>query len=135
MATLTVPAQTEQIDRLQDVLHQQLEGTQCPMGLALQLELVVEEAFVNIATHAYTQPGGTATFTCQVDQEARQIMLQFQDQGMPFNPLARPDPDTTLKAEDRKIGGLGIYLIKKTMDKCEYAYTQNTNILTVWKKY
>ena len=135
MATLTVPAQTEQVDILQDLLHQQLDETGCSMAIALQLELVVEEAFVNIATHAYTQPGGTASFTCEVDRTARQIMLRFKDQGIPFDPLQSPDPDTTLKADERKIGGLGIYLIKKTMDKCEYVYEQGSNILTAWKKY
>ena len=135
MATLTVPAQTEQVDKLQELLHGQLDETDCPMGMVLQLELVVEEAFVNIATHAYSKPGGTAVFSCEVDKDEKLIMLRFQDWGIPFNPLARPDPDTTLKAEERKIGGLGIYLIKKTMDRCEYAYEDGSNILTVYKRF
>ena len=116
-------------------MHAQLDETDCPMGMVLQLELVVEEAFVNIATHAYSKPGGTAVFSCEVDKLDKLIMLRFQDWGIPFNPLARPDPDTTLKAEERKIGGLGIYLIKKTMDRCEYAYEDGSNILTVYKQF
>ena len=134
MATVTVPAQTEQLGQLTELLHQQLEGTSCPSKTVLALELVLEEAFVNIATHAYTQAGGRVSFSCQVDKQLGLVTLCFKDQGVPFDPLIRLEPDITLSAAERPIGGLGIYLIKKTMDKCNYAYNQGYNILTLTKR-
>jgi anti-sigma regulatory factor (Ser/Thr protein kinase) len=134
MATVTVPAQTEQLGQLTELLHQQLEGTSCPSKTVLALELVLEEAFVNIATHAYTREGGMVSFSCQVDKQLGLVTLCFKDQGVPFDPLTRQEPDITLSAAERPIGGLGIYLIKKTMDKCNYVYDRGCNILTLTKR-
>lgn len=135
MATLTVPAKKEYINQLLDLLHQQLDRVSCPLKISLELELAVEEAFVNIATHAYVKEGGTATFDCEVEPDAGLVILRFTDQGLPFNPLGKKDPDTALSADQRPIGGLGIFLIKKTMDKCAYTYHQGANVFTLTKKY
>lgn len=135
MVTLTVPAKTENTNQLMEFLEQQLEDSGCPYAFVMQLELVVEEIFVNIATHAYTAAGGMATMDCDVEKDKRQIRLRFTDSGIPFNPLTKKDPDISLSAEEREIGGLGIYLVKKTMDKCEYMYENGKNVFTVTKKY
>ena len=94
----------------------------------------MEEIFINIAHYAY-QPGqnGTATVRCCVGGDPLQVTIQFLDSGKPFDPLAREDADTTLSAEDRGIGGLGILMVKKSMDAVGYAYENGSNVLTIKK--
>ncbi len=94
-----------------------------------KVELAVEEIFVNVAHYAYGENTGTVTITSSLETEPKRLCVEFCDQGIPFDPLAKPDPDITLSAEDRKIGGLGIFLTKKIMDKVEYRYENGSNIL------
>lgn len=94
-----------------------------------KVELAVEEIFVNVAHYAYGENTGTVTITSSLETEPKRLCVEFCDQGIPFDPLAKPDPDITLSAEDRKIGGLGIFLTKKFMDKVEYRYENGSNIL------
>ncbi len=94
-----------------------------------KVELAVEEIFVNIAHYAYGENTGTVTITSSLATEPKRLCVEFCDQGIPFDPLAKPDPDITLGAEERKIGGLGIFLTKKFMDKVEYRYENGSNIL------
>ena len=100
-----------------------------------QLDVAVEEIFVNIAHYAYPkdQPGW-AVIRCQVDQDPLRITIQFIDWGVPFNPLAKKDADITLSAEDRQIGGLGILMVKRSMDGVNYVYENGQNILTLIKE-
>ena len=94
-----------------------------------KVELAVEEIFVNVAHYAYGENTGTVTITSSLTTEPKRLCVEFCDQGIPFDPLAKPDPDITLGAEERKIGGLGIFLTKKFMDKVEYRYENGSNIL------
>lgn len=105
------------------------------LSLALQnkIELAVEEIFVNIAHYAYEGKNGQVTVTTKIQENPKRLCIEFIDGGIQFNPLEKPDPDISLKAEDREIGGLGIFLTKKFMDKIEYRYENGNNILTIEK--
>ena len=132
---LTVPADDKQLETVLDFIHQQLPSD-CETDLMYKIDVAAEEIFVNIAHYAYKDklPDGVfgqAMITCIYENEL--LTISFRDQGVPFNPLARPDPDITLSAEDRSIGGLGIFLTKKYMDSVDYRYENEENILTMKK--
>ena len=99
----------------------------------MKLEVAVEEIFVNVAHYAYAPATGDVAVGVYVTNDPRSINITFRDSGVPFNPLEKADPDITLKAEDRKIGGLGIYMVRKTMDDMTYEYKDGQNILTMKK--
>ena len=90
--------------------------------------------FVNVAHYAYPQGEGDMSLYIDFDAETRAITFRMTDKGVPFDPLAKPDPDITLSAEDREIGGLGIFIAKKTMDSITYVYENGENVLTMIKK-
>ena len=133
MKTLTVPAKRDQLDTVQGFVDEALSQVPCSPETQLQLEIAVEELFVNIASYAYAPGSGEAVIGCQVEQEPPSITIQFRDWGKPFDPLAKEDADITLSAEDRKIGGLGIYMVKNSMDDVNYVYEDGQNILTIRK--
>lgn len=112
----------------------ELEKAECPMKAVMQITVAIEEIFVNVARYAYPEGGGEVRFSVDFDNTNREITFRMTDDGIPFNPLEKPDPDVTLSAEERKIGGLGIYMMKKTMDDVSYAYEKGENILTMTKK-
>ena len=97
------------------------------------IHLVTEELVVNVASYAYPD-GADDYLDVEIIRDEAHITLRFRDGGMPFNPLEREAPDTTLPIEERPIGGLGIYLVRQFMDTVEYEYTNGENILTVMKK-
>ena len=99
----------------------------------MQIGLAVEEVFVNIAQYAYGNGSGKAKVRVEVDREPIAVKITFIDHGMPYDPLAHKDPDITLSAEDREVGGLGIFLTKKSMDDVNYEYRNGQNILTLKK--
>ena len=105
----------------------------CPMRERMHIELVTEEIFVNIASYAYSEPGGFVTIRRSGGEGPEGLTLTFIDGGVPYNPLKKPDPDLTLSAEDRPIGGLGVFLVKKIVDEAHYKYEEGKNILTVRK--
>ena len=134
MITQTFPAK---VDALSDVLgfvDQTLEGYECPMKIQMAVCVAIEEVFVNVAHYAYGEGEGDMTLGIGFDEESRQITFRMTDKGTPFDPLQKPDPDITLSAEDREIGGLGIFITKKTMDTVTYAYEGGENVLTMVKK-
>jgi anti-sigma regulatory factor (Ser/Thr protein kinase) len=105
----------------------------CPMKERMHIELVTEEIFVNIASYAYAEPGGDVVIRRSGGEGAEGLSLTFIDGGVPYDPLQRPDPDLTLSAEDRPIGGLGVFLVKKIVNEAYYEYKDGKNILTVRK--
>ena len=134
MVNKTFPAK---IDALSDVLgfvDQMLESYECPMKIQMAVCVAIEEIFVNVANYAYGDGEGDMTLGIGFDQESRNITFRMTDKGVPFDPLKKPDPDITLSAEDREIGGLGIFITKKTMNSVTYAYENGENILTMIKK-
>ena len=104
------------------------------MKIQTALCVAIEEVFVNVAHYAYGDGEGDVTFFLSFDEDTREFTMQMVDQGVAFNPLQKPDPDITLSVEDREIGGLGIFIAKKTMDTLTYAYKNGENILTMIKK-
>ena len=135
MKKLTLKAARENIPKATAFIDEQLEALDCPMKAQMQLDVAVDELFANISLYAY--PGGEGTGEAEIgfafDETAREISITFKDRGIPFNPLKSEEPDVTLSAEKRKIGGLGIFVVKKTMDSMDYRYEDGCNILTVKK--
>ena len=124
------------IDFLQDVisfLEKELEAAGCPMRTVMHISVAVEEIFANIASYAYPQGGGTALI--RIDADGHEAVIRFTDSGIPFNPLEADDPDVSLPAEQREIGGLGIFMVKKTMDGIRYQRDGQKNVLTITKRY
>ena len=133
MKTLTVPAERDQLDVVQSFADEALDQVSCTLEIRLQLQIAVEELFVNIASYAYAPDRGEAVIGCRVEQEPPSITIQFRDWGKPFDPLAKKDADITLSAEERGIGGLGIYMVKNSMDDVRYQYENGQNVLTIHK--
>lgn len=124
------------VDKLPDVLafvDEQLEAADCPMKTQMQIDVSVEEIFVNIANYAYPDSTGSARIQVEVTAEPFLAQITFIDSGVPYDPLAKADPDVTLSAEKRQIGGLGIFMVKKSMDEVKYEFTDGQNILTLKK--
>lgn len=134
MKILTVPAERDQLDTVQRFVDEALDQVPCTPESRLNLQIAVEELFVNIASYAYTPSRGEAVIKCQIEREPPSVTIQFRDWGRPFDPLAKEDTDITLPAEERGIGGLGIYMVKSTMDDVRYQYENGQNILTIHKK-
>ena len=134
MRKMTVAAKLDQLDEVLAFLNGVLEEMNCPLKKQMQLNVAVEELFVNIASYAYAPGEGDAVIRVESTPEPKAVSITFLDRGIPYDPLAKPDPDVTLSAAERAIGGLGIYMAKKSMDEMKYAYRDGQNILTIMKR-
>ena len=134
MTSKTFPAKTEFLDDVLGFVDQTLDSFECPMKIQTAICVAIEEVFVNVAHYAYGDGEGDMTLEIGFNDESREITFKMVDKGVPFDPLNKPDPDITLPAEDREIGGLGIFITKKTMDSLSYSYENGENILTMIKK-
>ena len=133
MKELTIAATVENIEVVTDFVNEQLEALDCPMKAQMQIDIAIDELFSNIAHYAYNPEVGDATVRVEVTEDPLAVVITFIDNGVPYDPLAKEDPDTTLSAEERKIGGLGIYMVKKSMDDVTYEYKDGQNILAIKK--
>lgn len=133
MKELTITATVENIEVVTDFVNEQLEALDCPMKAQMQIDVAIDELFGNIAQYAYNPDVGDATVRVEVVEDPLAVVITFIDKGVPYDPLAKADPDTTLSAEEREIGGLGIFMVKKTMDEITYTYKDGSNILTIKK--
>lgn len=133
MKELTIDASLENIEKVTAFVNEQLESLDCPIKAQMQIDIAIDELFGNIAHYAYDPETGPATIRVEVQEEPLSVVITFIDNGEPYDPLAREDPDTSLSAEERQIGGLGIYMVKKSMDEITYAYQNGHNILTIKK--
>ena len=133
MKELTVEAKIENIEAVTDFVNEQLETLGCPMKAQMQIDIAIDELFGNIAHYAYNPEIGKATVRVEVIEDPLAVVITFIDNGVPYDPLAKADPDTTLSAEEREIGGLGIYMVKKSMDEITYEYKDGQNILAIKK--
>ena len=134
MKEFTVRAEIDKLSEVNDFVSQTLEAFDCPMKTLMQISLAVEEIFVNIAHYAYAATGGDATIRAGVEKDTNMAVITFIDRGRPYDPTAKEDPDITLPADERAIGGLGIFMVKKTMDDVSYSYINGCNVLTLKKK-
>lgn len=134
MKELTVEAAIENIERVTDFVNCELGFLDCPMKAEIQIDVAIDELFGNIARYAYIPDTGKATVRLDVEDDPLTVIITFIDSGKPFNPLEIDDPDVTLSAEERQIGGLGIFLVKKTMDAVSYERSDEKNILKIRKK-
>ena len=130
----TFPAKLDALNDVLGFVEETLEGYECPMKVQTAICVAIEEVFVNVAHYAYGDGEGDMTLDIGFDEESRTVTFRMADKGVPFDPLKKPDPDITLSAEDREIGGLGIFITKKTMNEVTYAYENGENILTMIKK-
>lgn len=135
MIKLDIPAEDTQLDSLNAILEEELEKCSCPMKTVMQIQLAVEEVFVNISHYAYQPGSGNAEIDITTSENPHGITICFKDRGIPFNPLLNEESDITLPAEARRIGGLGIFLVRKTMDNVTYRYIDGMNELTVYKAW
>lgn len=133
MKELTVDATVENIEKVTDFVNEQLENLGCPLKVQMQIDIAIDELFGNIAHYAYNPDVGPATVRVEVDDEPC-VIITFIDNGVPYDPLKKEDPDTTLSAEERQIGGLGVYMVKKSMDDISYEYRDGQNILRIKKR-
>ena len=134
MTYQTFPAKVEALSDVLGFVDRILESYECPMKIQMAICVAIEEVFVNVAHYAYGGGEGEMTLGIGFDEASRDITFRMTDKGTPFDPLKKPDPDITFSAEEREIGGLGIFITKKTMDTVAYAYENGENVLTMIKK-
>jgi len=130
---LDVEATEENLDTVMEFVDSRLEAVGCSVKSQMQIDIAVEEIFVNIAKYAYHPDKGRAVVRVEVSGDPVQVRITFIDHGKPYDPLAKDDPDVTLSAEERPIGGLGIFMAKRSVDDIKYEYKNGSNILTLVK--
>ncbi len=131
---LTIDAVIGNMEAVTDYINAWLEEIECPVKAQMQIDIAVDEIFSNIARYAYTPEIGEAVIRLETESDPHAAVITFMDRGKAYDPLELKEPDTTLSAEERPIGGLGIFLVKKIMDDVEYAYRDGQNILRIRKK-
>ena len=132
--SITLPATVENIGKITAFVEGRMEEKDCPLKQIMQVSMAVDEVMANVAMYAYAPGTGDVTVAVDFDDGSRTVSITFIDRGVAFDPLAKDDPDVTLSAEERQIGGLGIFLVKKTMDGMDYRREDGKNILTIRKK-
>ena len=134
MMSKTFPAKTDALPAVLGFVEEMLESCECSMKNQTAICVAIEEVFVNVAHYAYGAEDGDVALDIGFEEASRNVTFCLRDQGVPFDPLQKPDPDITLSIEEREIGGLGIFIVKKTMDTVRYEYKDGKNILTMIKK-
>ena len=133
MKELELDALRENLPTVLAFVDEQLETIECPMDTQVTIDIAVEELFVNIASYAYDSGVGNAVIQVDILHDPLSVEITFIDSGMEYNPLAKEDPDITLPLHERKKGGLGVYMVKQSMDDVTYEYKDGKNILTIRK--
>ena len=132
---ITVRADMDQLKTVTDFVNRQLADCGCSRRTRIHLDVAIDEVFCNIVRYAYDAEPGTVTVRVTAEEETGIIAVTFLDRGRPFNPLEKEMPDTTrLKAKERPIGGLGLFMVKRFMDSIAYDYQDGQNVLTMQKK-
>lgn len=133
MDKLELDATIENLPKVLEFIDSKLEELECSMKIQMQIDVSVEELFVNIANYAYKDGVGKAEIHIDATENPKSIEITLIDAGVPYDPLAKEDPDITLSAEERSIGGLGIFMVKKNMDDVTYQYLDGKNITKISK--
>ena len=133
MAQIEVESKLESLDTLNDFVHSVIRNSPCTEQQRIQIDLVLEELFVNIVNYAYPESIGKVQVECKLCEDLNQAIITFKDRGIEFNPLARKEIEIHERFERRPVGGLGIYLAKKYTDSIEYERAEDCNVLTIMK--
>ena len=131
---LTLEATMINMDRVLAFVDERLESYDCPPRVQLPIDVAVEELYTNIASYAYKPEIGPATIRVEVHDDPVTVIITFVDHGVPYDPLAKEDPDLDATIEERRVGGLGIFMVKNSMDDINYEYRDGSNILTIRKQ-
>lgn len=137
MNEITIDADIKNLNEITSFLNNIIDNYDCSMEVKFQLELAIEEIYVNIAYYAYPNAIGSTTIRYDIvneDDKPPLLVLDILDQGEEYNPLEEKNPDISLDAMAREIGGLGIFIVKESMDFVDYHYENGNNIFTI-KKY
>ena len=126
-----IPADLEQIERVSSEIERCMKGEGWVDDEMLDVQLAVEEAVTNSILHGYD--GSAGTITIRIETSPQHVAVEIADDAPAFDPLSVPEPDIAADIEDRQIGGLGIFLIRRVMDEVTYRYEDNTNILLMVK--
>jgi len=127
-------AEISEFTKIIEDLENQLESAGVSVKVISQISVACDEIFTNVSSYAYESGNGNIEISTEVLDNPLRVEIEFKDSGVPFNPLEMEDPDVTLSAEERKIGGLGIFMVRKMMDDVKYKYADGKNILTIMKK-
>ena len=133
MNELVIEAIRENLPKVLSFIDEQLEAAGCNMRTQVQIDVAVEELFVNIANYAYAPEIGIAAIQVSVTDEPLSVEITFIDNGRQYDPLTQEDPDITIPVKKMKKGGIGIFMVKKSMDDIHYEYADGKNILTIKK--
>ena len=128
-----VNADVNELQRVLNFVEGCVQEIDCSPKALMQINVAVEEIFVNIAHYAYSGKIGEAVIEVEIDDEPKTVTITFIDRGVKFDPLAKPDPDVTLSVKDRQIGGLGIFMTKKFIDELSYEYRDGQNVFAMKK--
>lgn len=138
MQSAKIPASMEHLSRVMSLTGRFLKEAGCGEDDRRHIEISVEEIFTNIASYAYKNKEGTVWMEWGVREtgkEQKEVMIRFQDEGAPYDPFARKDPDLTLPIEERPVGGLGVYMVKQFMDDASYCYENGRNVTVIQKRF
>ena len=133
MRSITVPATDDDPSPVIEFVDEELARHDCPPRALYQIEVAIEEILVNIVSYAELTADDGVEVRCEVLEDPLRVVLQFIDGGVPFDPLAADDPDTSPEALEEREGGLGIFLVKQLMDSVSYTYEGGKNTLTILK--
>ena len=131
---LDIEAKISNLYQVLEFVDSNLEAAGCPLSTQMQIDTAVEEIFVNISSYAYGDETGRALLKMKTTDDPKEAVITISDSGIPYDPLAKEDPDITLPTEEREIGGLGVFMVKEIMDEIEYEYKDGRNVLTLKKK-
>ena len=130
---ITLPAVVDSIEKVTEFVNDRLQKSNIPQKIQTQIDVVIDELMSNVTKFAY-RDGKNGNISVEMEVNEEEIAMTFRDSGVPFNPLEQADPDVNAPLEQRKIGGLGLFLVRKTMDRLNYVYENGQNVLTVIKK-
>ncbi len=133
MKEITLETKIENVEKVTEFVNAELEKINCPAKARAEIDIAIDELFSNIAYYAYNPEIGKATVKVEVEDNPQSVILTFMDNGVPYNPLEKKDPNVKLPLEERDVGGLGILMVKKSMDSIEYEYKDGHNILRIKK--
>lgn len=136
MKEIHTRAVVEKVTEITGMIDEFLEEADCPYKVQIAIDIAIDEIFSNICNYAYGgNDRGDASILYDIEKEPRGVRMTFVDEGIPYNPLEKPDPDTSLPAEERPIGGLGIYMVKESMDEVSYEYKDGKNMFSIFKAF